>query len=395
MIGQLYPWTCAFVKRILYQKRIVLLFLLFPIVCIGIRIYCLEHESLMQVALYQEGTSSLASETIQQLTRTEGIVSFYEADSKQSLYRAVKNSSAQCGYIFTEKYQTDSLLDSQKWKHSVQVVQSPGSNLTGSINELVFSVFFKHYNKQLLHDYLSQDRILKKNQDVEAMLADADALFEKHCNDNSTFSFSESNADILSDTATIQSESNQLVDIFLTNACRGILSVILLLCALCGGIFLGKDQRKILVMPMRPLLRTFVQLADIATPIAMMATAGFIGMLILPAHQSLLMELGGLILYCILLTMFVLLIRLLIQSELAFCVLTPLLTLCSLILSPVFIDLSTYQKLLSIPKYLLPGTYYLEAVTKGGTAFFKILAGILLTSIFSFALMRIRTKKHL
>lgn len=393
MIEQTKTWMWAFTKRMLYQKRMFLLFLLFPLLCTGIRIYCQGHESLLQVALYQEGTSSLASETIQQLMESEGIVSFYEADSTETLYREVENTSAECGYIFTDKYQEASMLDPQLWKHSVEVVQSPGSSLTGSINELVFSVFFQHYNKKLLQDYLSRDNILKKGEDVQAMLADADSLFDIHCNDGSTFSFAESHSNAPSDASRLQEEASQLVDVFLTNAGRGILSVMLLLCALCGGIFLGKDQKTLLVMPLRPSVRILLQFIDIATPVLMMAASGLIGILILPAHQPIWTELVALILYSMLLTLFVLLVEQLAKSELVFCILIPLLTLCSLILSPVFVDLSAYISLLSIPKYLLPGSYYLEAVSLGGMALLRLSGVILITAMAAFAAMRIQKKR--
>lgn len=375
---QLRHWIPAYIKRIAVQKRLLVILLMFPLVCTGIRLYCTGRQtSPIRVALYQQGDSALGRETIDRLLASKGIVSFYEAASQNELYREVENTNAECGYIFTESYNSQNLLDSQKWKHSVHLIRSPGSTLEGSIDELVFSVFFRYYNEELLRTYLSQERILKNGQDTQAMLTDAKRLFEQHCTDGSTFTFAEDTTAPPASAQTLTEESEHLMEQFLGSCCRGILSILLMLTALCGGLFLIKDQSGVLSMPLRRPSRTVLSLLDIAVPVIMVSVSGLAGMLLLPSHQSFIPELSGVLLYDILLICSVRLLVYLPGSERLIELLLPVLAMCSLVLTPVFIDLCSYLPQLTVLRYLLPGSYYLDAVFQGGGSFIRLTAAAL------------------
>lgn len=384
---QLQHWCTAFFKRILCLKKMWLLFLIFPLLCGAISAYTNTTTPVIRIALFQEDDSPLATETIRQLTNSEGVISFYEVTSADQLYRDVENTSAECGYIFTKNYQKESLLTENAWKKSVQAIQSPASTLTGTVNELVFSVFFKHYNLELLHERLSDKTIFENEEDAEAAVKDIDALFEQHCTDGGTFSFGKTNP-----AAEAESQGSGS-DLFLSNACRGILSVLLLLCAMCGGFYLEKDKKTLFVMPMRPAVRLSAQLLDILVPVLAMALSSVIGIVLLPSHQNLLLEIPALVLYCINLTMFVFLLNTYMCSSFSFSALIPFITLCTLVLAPVFIDASAYIRLLGIPKYLLPATYYLEAVTSTA-AFIRLVAATAILTAGGYISSRLSEPKY-
>lgn len=372
---QLKHWILAYIKRIAVQKRLLVILLIFPLACTGIRLYCTDRQtSPIRVALYQQGDSALGRETIDRLLESKGIVSFYEAASQNELYREVENTNAECGYIFTESYNSQNILDSQKWKHSVLLIRSPGSTLDGSVDELVFSSFFRYYNEELLRTYLSQEHILKNGQDTQAMLADAKRLFEQHCTDGSTFTFAEDTTAPLASAQTLTEESEQLMEQFLGCCCRGILSILLMLTALCGGLLLIRDQSGILSMPLKKTTRAVLSLLDIAVPVIMVSVSGLSGILLLPSHQPFILEFSGVLLYDILLICGVRLLVYLPGSERLIELLLPVLALCSLVLTPVFIDLCSYLPRLTAFRYLLPGSYYLDAVLQDGGAFIRLTA---------------------
>lgn len=364
---QLKYWFIAFFKRILCMKRMWAAFLLFPLLCGAIRAYTGTGTPLIRVALFQEDSSALAGETIRELTESDSIISFYEVTSESQLIQDVENTSAECGYIFTSRYQQENLLDQGAWKKSIQAVQNPASTLTGSVDELVFSVFFQHYNQELLRQYLTDDTVLDSHSDSVAVMRDIDSLFAQHATDKSSFSFADNNS-----LSGLDAPDSAGQDIFLSNACRGILGVLLLLCAMCGGFYLGNDKKTLFVMPMHPRIRLCAQLLDITVPVLAMAIPGILGIALLPSHRNLISEALALAIYCINLSMFVYLIRTYVRSSASFSVMIVFITLCTLVLSPVFIDASVYIRLLCIPKYLLPATYYLEAVTAGATGFVRL-----------------------
>lgn len=369
---QYLAWFYAFSKRFLQKKQMLLLLLIFPLLCLSIFCFYDANEPLLQVALYNDSHDSLADETISELEKLSDVIHFYETSSKKQLYTDVQNTTAECGYIFTENYTSSHLLDSSAWKNSIQVMESPRSMLTGTINELVFSSFFRLYSKELLQDYLTQEKVLKKASDIPDAQSDAEALFDIHCQDDSTISIEEQHTASAADAG---SDSQKITSSFVTNACRGVLSVLILLAALCGAHNLHADRKHGLFLPLLAPRRHGMEWLEALVPATLIACTGYFGLLLLPEHQSFFKEASGLIAYVVAVSSAVSLACQWFHLEQCMQMLIPLLTLGAMLFAPVFLDASSYIRLLTIPKYLFLNTYYLEMMNKGGTE------AILLSSI--------------
>lgn len=179
MRHKILTWFLAFSKRLLLKRFFVILLCIFPLFSIMIRVYSHSDEPLIQVALWNEGDTSLATETIQTLTSQPNTIHFYEVHSKEQLYQDVQNTKAECGYIFTDDYKIDNILNEKDWRQTVTVVESPNSMLTGSINELIFASFFRFYSEELVVDYLQQPGVLEPGQDVNQIVKEASEHFKK------------------------------------------------------------------------------------------------------------------------------------------------------------------------------------------------------------------------
>lgn len=333
--------------------------LVFPLFCIGISIYSSNRQPLLSVALYNGGNTSLASETISILTSQTDSIHFYEVSSEKQLRQDVAASRAECGYLFTGQYSTENILEERSMKDSVCVFKAPNSILSGSINELVFSAHFQSYCRELLLNYVQKPGIMAKGQELSKALTLAQEQYQLRCQDNSTFSIEITNPDRVD----AQLAANRIQDVkaaSLTGICRGILSVWMMLAALSGGCQLLSDQKSSLFAPLSPALLHPVRLLEILLPTFCIAVSGLIGLALLPSHHNLAMEGIALLLYLFALSIAVYGLTRLPAASAFLPVLMPFLLLGALIFAPVFLDLSAYIKVLSVPKYLFLNTYYLK-----------------------------------
>lgn len=367
MNTKMLPWFLAFSKRLFQKPFFLLIVCLFPVLSVVVSLYSQSDKPLIQVALYNEGNTQLSKDTIASLQELDSTILFYETDSVQQLQADVKKQKAECGYIFTENYTTENLLKNISRKKAVEVIKSPASILSGSINELIFASYFKTHNKELLLDYLQQPKVLKGVQNVDEVVSKAALYFDKYTQNENILQPDKTSMD--NHTLTKEqliADANEITRTFITDLCRGILSILMMLAALCGGLQLIQDRKSGLFAPLIPPQNLYMEFLDILTPVVYVAITGYIGLLILPAGQPPLKELAGLLLYipAVVLCAYVL-VRI---AGMLYTPLIPLITLGSLVFTPVFIDLSAYAKILNIPKYFFINTYYLLFV-KGSFGF--------------------------
>lgn len=352
-------WFCAFSRRLLRKKSFLLLLCIFPVISVCVTVYSHTSRPLLQVALYNEGSTTLAERSITILLEQNSAVHFYQASSAEQVYQDVESRKAECGYVFTADYTYENLLDSSKWYQSVRVIESPASMLAGSINELVFDCFFRFYNEEMLTDYLSQPKTLEQKEMIQEINELAAELYEQYIQADTIFTSDQSETS-LPEEAPVQQKNLSLTQTYLGNLCRGLLSVLILLAALCGASSLSQDHKSSLFLPLPAKQRCLIELLEILSPVVLTAFSGLIGLAFLPGSRPLLKELAGLILYIPAVTLYARILLYMLRSGNLFRMFIPLITLGALLFAPVLIDLSTYFKLLSIPKYLFINSYYLE-----------------------------------
>lgn len=364
MRGKRCVWFQAFLKRVLQKRFYVALLCIVPFLAVVVRMCTDDGKPLLSVALYNEGGTNLAEDTILSLTEQNGTISFYEVSTEEQLYRDVKTTKAECGYIFTDNYHTENVPDRSNLKKSVKTVKSPASILSGSVNELVFATYFKEYNRQLLTGYLKQQDVIGDEQDRNQIIRVAMEYFEQYIWKGNIVQFKNSSE--------LQQEAekekltlavSEVTTAFRTNALRGIISILLLLAALCGGVQLQRDCRSGLFASVSPDMKGTLRLLDILAYVLPVAVSGYAGMLVLTAGKNYGKELLGLA-SCVVCVVFFAAVLERVSGSF-YPVLIPLFVLGALVFAPVFVDLSIYAKIFVIPKYLFVNTYYLELVTGG------------------------------
>lgn len=286
-------WFQAFAKRLFKKPFFIILLCVFPCVTLLISHFSRQEQPLLKVALYNQGGSAIANQSIEALLDTESIVTFYQVDSQEELLRDVQTSKAECGYIFTKNYTTKNLLHKQNWKKTIETVESSNSVLTRSINELVFSCVFEQYNQLLLQDYLTscalEDTLTFDTQ--KEVTSAALRTYESILNNGSTYSFEEKNSspkDSLE--KDILQEAKYITYDLLLTLCRGILTILILLGSLSGGILLIRDKKSVFLPLSACKKRSLLELLDILTPGIFLGFSGILGLVLLPFSHGFFLE---------------------------------------------------------------------------------------------------------
>ncbi|MCI8372617.1 MAG: hypothetical protein HFI75_09515 [Lachnospiraceae bacterium] len=373
-------WLWAFSKRLLQKRFFLCLLCMFPLCSIGIFYYSQSETPLVQVALFNESGSELGEQTIQRLIKENTAVHFYETRSVEELYRDVQRTKAECGYILTKDYQMETILEPPRWREAIHVAESPGSMLTGSVNELVFSAFFQIYTEKLVLNYIRQPNVLEPGQNIEDIVHEAEESYEEYCQARGIFIVGNRSDLDKTEQATLIRQAHNIRNVFLSNMCRGILSVLILLAAMSGTFYLLQDQKTGLLLPLSVSRRPVMEFLEILAPSLLMGISGMAGLVVLPASQPLWKEAAGLILYIPMSAITAFIMVRIIHMETLFRALLPLLALGALLFPPVFLDASVYAKILAFPKYLFINSYYLEMITGDRKDFLIMLSvlGILL-----------------
>lgn len=144
-----------------------------------------QSPSIPAIALFSsdETTFSICQKLSADRTHTysRNLYSFYLAESPEKLYQDVETGYAECGFLFP-----DNLLSAWqegRMDQKITVVLSPDSLLQDLATETVFAACFEEYVLNGLNDCLSKTAGSTWTEE------EVEALYRRHLNDGTTFSF--------------------------------------------------------------------------------------------------------------------------------------------------------------------------------------------------------------
>ncbi len=176
-------WICISFKRVLKQKVLIAIILVFAVgaICFGVS----EHEATrVRCGVYVEDEKDLfLSEVAEKLLELNGIVEFYMCETRAQLEMDVSVGKAECGYVLPENLKD--LLEQGKNKNLMTTIVAPSTVSARLIDEIVFSCMFETYAPQILVKYL------KGNVPgiSDAIYSEVQNMHKHHMIDGSTFSF--------------------------------------------------------------------------------------------------------------------------------------------------------------------------------------------------------------
>lgn len=351
-----FTWFILYSKRLLKKPSFLILLLLLPLCTIALTKLSKEADSAIQVGIYLDlqEADDLAKSAYHILLEDKSLVHFHAYDSTEEMIHDIKTKKLDCGYFFPS--QLEKALQNNGSEETI-IVYSPRDSLSSKmVNEKVYSAIIQDYSFVILEDFVSREKIFS-HMDDSILHKKLLSGYELYRSNGSTFTFDYGIADTpQSDTQTLDTSSP--LD-YLTLPIRGMLAVLILIAGFCGGLLWYTDNKNGIYQQVSGSLSYFLTFITIWIPTLFTGIISLICIYLCGLNCGFGWEIFGMLFYCLLVTGFCSLLRILIPTEIMYACALPLFALISLIVCPVFSDFSIYIPVFKLLRQLLPSYHYL------------------------------------
>ncbi len=364
-------------KRFLKHPFFVFTLLLMPLSVFFLKYSQRPGDAFIQVALFapKEHSDSVTTDVIQKmLSLSNTSIRFYLCDSRDELQKEVAEGKAACGYLFPEDLEQKLERYAKDRTPFLHVIQSQKDARTNIVDEIVLSSLYQPVSYYMLTHFLSEKWDITSEKDW------LHETFIKHSSSELLFHFEY--ADGTENSLLNDKDAN-----YMLMPVRGIVSVIILLICLTGGLSCYEDSRNPLLL-MDAQKKSLCILLSLLTPALFAGASGLLTIKMTGITVSFTTEIPAMLLYLLCCMGLTNLLRIVCCRALYLAAI-PLLTAGSLIISPVFFNLSDLFPVLAPVSRLLPATHYLNSIYNP-SAFFSLLLFFFLCSALSVSYSRIR-----
>ena len=358
-------WIGLLARRLWKQPAYIGLLLLIPFVGYAVGMMEREARSGAVVAICVED-STWSEAIISMLSEQEDSVFVFDFCADRSeVERHVAGEEADCGFVLTEGI--DKKVSDGKWKKSILAYETPASSITGMAKERIAGAVFRLYSEERYAEYMGQ---------ISASAAEfAMEAYERHLTDDSTFGFR-----YLYDDSYSRSDSDRNVgnDNLVNTAVfpvKGVFAVLIFVSGMCGMLEYEKDKNEKRFLRIVPNILTYMVNVWIAT--VFVSAAVLICLWISEGIRSCgdtvsagsifsvwnagmwAKQIGRLVIYQCMILVYCVILKVLLRSQETIAAAIPVLTLGSLVCSPVFIRMGNYLPVFAVLEKLFPASYYL------------------------------------
>lgn len=385
-------WLFLWCKRLIQKPLLLFTIFLMPCTVLFLQQCHSRQDAVLRVALYsetdtpEETTSDSLNKKSSSKSLLEHMVSlsnssiyFYVCESKEQLLYDIKNKKANCGYLIPSDLDRELLTYVQDKKPFLTVVREKDDVTTKIVDEIVLSKNYQTIAYDMLENFLEQNTATEV--DKEKLIK----TFQSYCSNELLFQFEYLNGE---KNALLHSKNTSILMLPL----RGILAVILLLTCMAGGLLCFHDQLEGKYYRMTPKQKTLSTLYSIGIPGVAASLFALFSIKIAGISGGLLREIPAMLCYLFACFGLVVLLKNSLVKRSVYLASMPVILLLSLLLPPVFIDITNLfpggGKLAS----LLPATWYLNSIqSPSHLAILLIYGGICL---FLARFLRIITNLH-
>ena len=344
-MNKIWLWFFLSAKRQLKRPAFVVLLVGVPLLLYGVSYLEQKDSGKIAVGIYAED-AGLAKEIADTLVKKEGMLQFYLCQNEESLKAEVASRKAECGYILPADLKEK--LDGNKMKRSIRVYTAPSTVLQALSSEVVFAALIERYGRDLLTDFVKKDELFSEFHGDAAAVGQ---LFDKYDQNGSTFSFAYE---------TVGGKSANEMPEKATFPVRGMVAVYLFVIGLFSAVTLVQDEKKGLFIPVSYHLKIGSKFVSILAPVALAACSGLLAIWASGNLTAVGKEVGVLAIYVMAIALAGYLLKSIIKNKAILINLIPFMTLGSLILCPVFIDIGKWIPGLAVlGKFFLPYYYLL------------------------------------
>ncbi len=344
-------WIRLLTKRLLHQPVFVLTLLLIPLFVLFLQGSLRSGDAILQVALYTESSDpaslevTLLHDIVESSNRT---VHFYQCDTLAEFQNDLRGNHAVCGYLFPRHLEQK--LSDHALKNTAAITACHPSDAieTRLLDELVYRMVYE----ELAYDIVEQHIYKKRNERPASRLH---TLYEHYQQDYTFIRFEYADGtghEVLNDPDTN----------YLLLPIRGICAVLILLAALTGMEFWYEDHDRKLFLWLSGWKRTIIPflyslIPGILAGICGLTTIGLTGF----ARQPL-QECMTVIPFLIAVSAYSILLRELLPGRHSYLASIPCSIVGSILLCPIFADITLAVPVLKPLRMLLPVSYYLDSI---------------------------------
>lgn len=349
-LRQMISWVFLSWKRMLRRPFFLMVLLLLPIGTMLLRQVERQDDGKIEIALFADG-DAWNEKVIERLADSDGAFRFFICTTREELVNKVAAGEAECGYLFPAGLHER--LDSHDYKRAIRVIVSPGTVTADLASESVFAGLFEVYGRELLEEYVTSGEVFDHAEDAWTAIAH---LYDKHLENGSTFAFSYESVEGGKD------ESPQMQAVF---PVRGIGAVLVFVMGLASAVMVAEDDMRGLYAAVSGGQKMLIQLLCIGAQVAIcclifslcLAAAGEWGS---ESAGGAVSELIRLSVYGFGVTILSGMLLRVLRKPVVLAGLIPIFVLGSLVVCPVFFDLSVYVPVLKSVRWLFLPWYFIR-----------------------------------
>ena len=337
---KIFTWYCLLNKRTLKNYSYIVLFLLLPLLAFSLKIISLRDSSVLKVGLYTDANSGLSKDIIKELIKEDSIINFIEYKDEESAYEDLQ-VKLDALWILPDDLEEAINKNLYKKKHVVKVIEAKKSSILGISREKLFAKLYPYISKALYKKYMEEKfPYLKNDKEGEEEL---DAYYEARKIEDDIIEFVSLDKGDYIEKKTDKS--------FILSPLRGFLAIWLFLVAMISAMFYKKDiDAGLWVWIDRRLKSAFsflYILAITSTAALILLVAIYVSGLGIALYK----EVVSLFFYVIALALVSNILRVIFNNIYIYSSFIPVILIVSVILSPIFIDLSRPLLQCTVPVY--------------------------------------------
>lgn len=343
-------WFRLIFKRLMKNPVFLLTLLLTPVMVLGLRFSAGAGTSMLQVAVYvPKGDSDRIEQQLshQLIKSSQKAVTFYIAESEKNLRLDVTEGRAACGYILPEDLEGSLKEFTSSWKPALKVVRQKDELRTKIIDELVFSSIYDSMSYDILVEFIHK----KTGKNISP---EQKKYFEKYQKSQIFIEYQYADG---SSNHILQKNQNPMV-----LPLRGVTAVLLLLSGMTGVLFWHHDKNNKLFDRLSKIERYAVGLLYLTVPVLPAGICGLTTIFLTGIPSAPHSELLTMVFYLLDIIVFCSFLRVLFPRKEWILAAIPVFAAGSLIVSPVFTDLSLLFPSLKYARLFTPVSWYLKGV---------------------------------
>ena len=360
-------WFWLLNKRLYKKATFVVILVLIPLVVLGLSIVAKGDSGFVSIALVQtDDTDPISNAVVKDLTSGSNLLRFELCDTPQEAIERVRTGGCDSAWIIFDDLSnrlSRFVADPNDQNALANVVEREQNVLLRMSHEKLSSALYKYISKDLYLGYIrtniSQLDQLSNDQLIEyydSYFVGAD-LFEFSYPSKSGIEFEKIN--------------------YLVAPVRGLLSVLVVLCAMASSMFFVKDQKNGTFSWVAESKRIYIEFLCQIIAVLNVTVAMIVALVLADLNVGIGRELFVGVLYAFACALFGMLLRNIFNSNKVLGALIPLIITAMIALCPVFFEWKEFKALTLI----FPPTYYINAANNTKYAWYLVVYVLVCTAL--------------